>query len=168
MALRRCKFRYSLSTDPSSDWKKEFASGQEIFSYWKGLVRKYKLEDHLRFNRNVDECRWDPVQQLYRIKSSDKNAPDAPQVEDSARVVISAIGAFVDPQFPALPGRKDFKGDMWHSSRWNHDKSLSGKKVAVVGNACSAVQLVPVIAKDESTQIVNFCRSPQWLVPLVC
>jgi cation diffusion facilitator CzcD-associated flavoprotein CzcO len=56
---------------------------------------------------------------------------------------------------------------MWHSGRWNHDISLSGKKVAVIGNGCSAAQFIPVISQDESTEIVNFCRSPHYMVPLV-
>jgi cation diffusion facilitator CzcD-associated flavoprotein CzcO len=115
----------------------------------------------------VDECKWDTGEEIYNIKLSSTTGSTA-QVEDKARVIVSAVGGFLDPQLaPELPGRDVFEGAMWHSGRWNHDISLSGKKVAVIGNGCSAVQFIPIISKDESTEIVNFCRTPHWLVPLV-
>lgn len=160
--------RYSLSSDLNPGWGKEYATREEIFGYWKDLVTKYKLADHIRFNRTVDECTWDSTKEVYHIKLSDSSSGSVTQVEESARVVISAVGGFLDPQTaPGLPGRDVFKGSMWHSARWNHDVSLSGKKVAVIGNGCSAVQIIPNISKDESVEIVNFCRTPQWIVPLV-
>lgn len=132
-------------------------------------MTKYNLGPHIRFNKQVDECKWDSDEQLYRIKLSDSGFKSAgAKSEDKARVVISAIGGLLDPRLPPdLPGREVFKGDMWHSGRWNHDISLSGKKVGVIGNGCSAVQFLPVISEDASTEIVNFCRSPHWMVPLV-
>jgi cation diffusion facilitator CzcD-associated flavoprotein CzcO len=131
-------------------------------------VTKYNLGSHIRFNRLVDECKWNAEEQVYHIKVTDTNLQSPVQIEDKARVIISAVGGFLDPQYaPELPGRDVFKGDMWHSARWNHDVSLSGKNVAVIGNGCSAVQIIPVISKDETTGIVNFCRSPHYLVPLV-
>ncbi|KAF8759822.1 L-lysine 6-monooxygenase (NADPH-requiring) [Rhizoctonia solani] len=45
---------------------------------------------------------------------------------------------------------------------------FSGKKVAVIGNGCSATQIVPKLAEDSSTSIVEFCRTPSWFVPRVC
>lgn len=86
----------------------------------------------------------------------------------TAQVVVSAIGGFLEPLYADLPGKDVFKGDMWHSARWNHNVSLAGKRVAVIGNGCSAAQFIPEIAKDSSTTVINFCRTPNWFAPRVC
>jgi cation diffusion facilitator CzcD-associated flavoprotein CzcO len=165
--MRNCS-RYSLSTDPNPNWNKEFAASQEIFAYWQDVVTKYKLRDHIYFNKFVDGCKWDEDEQVYHIKISDTTAGGGEHVKDKARVIFSAIGGFLDPRYaPDLPGRDVFKGDMWHSGRWDHSISLSNKKVGVVGNGCSAVQFIPIISEDESVKVINFARSPHWLAPLV-
>jgi len=72
------------------------------------------------------------------------------------------------PAYPKdLPGKDVFKGEAWHSARWRDDVPLSGKKVGIIGNGCSSAQIIPELAKDPTTQILNFCRTPQWYVERV-
>jgi len=81
-------------------------------------------------------------------------------------VVISAMGGFMSPVFPRdVPGKEEFKGVSFHSARWRHDVPLAGKRIGVIGNACSAAQLIPNIAKDPTVEVINFARTPQWFVP---
>ena len=77
---------------------------------------------------------------------------------------MSAIGGLSVPndEPPTLKGLKDFKGEKFHSALWRHDISLAGKRVGVIGNGCSAAQFVPEIAKDSTTQVLNFSRTPSW------
>jgi cation diffusion facilitator CzcD-associated flavoprotein CzcO len=56
---------------------------------------------------------------------------------------------------------EEFKGEMFHTARWNHNYDYSGKRMAVIGNGCSAAQVVPVVAKDVA-YIKQYARSPQW------
>lgn len=54
-------------------------------------------------------------------------------------VIISAMGGFMSPAFPRdVLGKEDFKGVSFHSARWRHDVPLAGKRIGVIGNACSA------------------------------
>lgn len=85
-------------------------------------------------------------------------------------MVISAIGGLHVPNIPAdiaKAGLANFKGDWWHAAQWNHDVSLKGKRVGIVGTGCCAVQVVPVISEDETTEVVNFCRTPSWFIARV-
>ena len=41
---------------------------------------------------------------------------------------------------------------------------LTGKRVAVIGNGASAMQLVPAIV-DDAEHVYVFQRSPQWAAP---
>ena len=63
---------------------------------------------------------------------------------------------------PSLKGLKDFQGERFHSARWRHDVSLANKRVGIIGNGCSAAQFLPEVAKDPSTHILNFSRTPSW------
>jgi len=79
-------------------------------------------------------------------------------------VLIPACGQLTTPQIPKLPGIADFAGDAFHTARWRHDVDLSGKRVAVVGSGCSAVQVVPAIQR-EVEHVTVFQRSPGWTLP---
>ena len=65
---------------------------------------------------------------------------------------------------PDLPGIDTFRGRAFHSAHWDHDYSLAGKRVAVVGTGASAIQFVPAIAGDVK-QLVVFQRSPAYVMP---
>jgi cation diffusion facilitator CzcD-associated flavoprotein CzcO len=75
-----------------------------------------------------------------------------------ASFVVTVNGALNWPKLPGVPDMLDFEGDVFHSSRWNYeltggspaDSSLSklkGKRVAIIGTGCTAVQIIPHLAK---------------------
>lgn len=88
-----------------------------------------------------------------------------------ASVIIAATGgSWSVPQLPTskdLPGIELFSGQVFHSASWRNDVDLRGKTVAIVGNGASATQIVPVVSEDDTTKVVNFCRSPQWFITRV-
>jgi cation diffusion facilitator CzcD-associated flavoprotein CzcO len=56
---------------------------------------------------------------------------------------------------------ENFKGAMFHTARWNHSVSYKNKRVAVIGNGCSAAQVVPTVAKH-AAYVKQYARSGQW------
>lgn len=66
-------------------------------------------------------------------------------------------------QWPAIPGLWDFKGHITHSARWDHDYDYSHKRIAVIGNGSSGIQIVPQMAKLPGTHVTNFIRGPTWV-----
>lgn len=107
-------------------------------AYWKNIVGKYGLYDHLHLSHEVVQAKWIAEQQIWRVDIRDMRS-GLIQVQ-YANVVISAIGIVHAPNHPEeLQGLQDtFKGDHFHSARWRHDISLHNKRVAVIGNGCSA------------------------------
>src|SRR5258706_3663108 len=73
-------------------------------------------------------------------------------------------GALHLPALPDIPGLAAFRGMQFHSSRWNHDFDLAGKRVAVIGTGASAIQFVPQIAPSVA-QLHLFQRTAPWIVP---
>ncbi|MCB1845273.1 MAG: NAD(P)/FAD-dependent oxidoreductase, partial [Halioglobus sp.] len=78
--------------------------------------------------------------------------------------VINAMGNQHTPLYPEVEGRDAFAGDSWHSTLWNHDVDLTGKRVVVVGSAAAAVQIVPEVAKLAG-HLTVLQRSPNWIMP---
>ena len=61
----------------------------------------------------------------------------------TAEVMIYAIGGFQEALFPKdIPGRKIFRGDIFHSAEWRHDVILKNKRIGVIGNGCSAYAFI--------------------------
>lgn len=82
-------------------------------------------------------------------------------------MIISAAGALNTPIFPKLEGMDTFLGEQFHSSRWQDDVDLRGKRVAIVGNGSSGIQVVPNIVGLEGIRVTQFFRSPGYFTPKV-
>src|SRR5207253_2822099 len=81
-----------------------------------------------------------------------------------ANVLISAVGAFNTPAIPPIPGLDSFSGPVFHTARWPADVDVEGRRVAVIGNGASAMQVVPAIAGRVAALTV-LARSPHWIAP---
>jgi cation diffusion facilitator CzcD-associated flavoprotein CzcO len=149
-------FAYQFSYELKPDWSRVFAKGPEVKSYIDDYVAKYDLKQHLRLGSEVMSRTWDEERHVWRLGVNGG--------ETTARFVVSAIGAFVDPRPVQLTGLDDFGGTVIHSARWDHDADLSDRRVAIVGTGASAVQIIPAIAR-EVAQLDVYQRTPIWVGP---
>lgn len=131
---------------------------------WKRIVAKHRLGDRFIFKVEFVESRWDSLSQTHTITFRRVESGETFEVE--ADVLISATGALNRPITPNVPGRDDFRGLQWHSSRWNTDVDLKGKKIAIVGNGSSGIQVIPNIADLEGIEIVQL--QVDFLLLLAC
>ncbi|KAJ2924691.1 hypothetical protein H1R20_g12400, partial [Candolleomyces eurysporus] len=141
-------------------------SQEEIFEYWKEVARKNNLYSHISFNHLVSSAKWNSELSLYDISVT--NTITGEHLQRTANILVSAVGVLENPRFADIPGVGTFKGDIFHSARWDKSVDLRGKRVAVIGSGSSAAQFVPIITKDPSVNVVNFVRSPGWLWRPVC
>lgn len=146
-------YTYSFATNP--EWSAFYAPGPEIRAYFEGVADKYDLKKQIEFNSEIAACRF--VDGRWRITTADGR-------EDVADVVIAATGVLHHPNVPDMPGLKDFAGPLFHSARWDHTVPLEGKRVGVIGNGSTGVQIVSAVSKIASN-LTHFLRSPQWIMP---
>jgi cation diffusion facilitator CzcD-associated flavoprotein CzcO len=66
-------------------------------------------------------------------------------------------------KWPQIPGLHDFEGHITHSANWQHDYDYSHKRIAVIGNGSSGIQIVPQMQKLPGTDVTNFMRGPTWV-----
>ena len=148
---------YSFSFAPNADWTHTYARQPEIRAYLERTTTELGLRESLRMGASVSSCRFDPGTGRWTIEAEDGR-------RWTARFLIAGVGALRDPRVPPLPGRDTFTGPNFHSSRWDHDVDLAGKRIAVVGTGASAIQVVPAIA-ETSAEVHVFQRTPPWVVP---
>ena len=148
---------YSFSFNVNPRWTRPFARQDEIQAYLADTVRDFDLERRIRCNTGVRSLVWSESDQLWTIELDSGESCEA-------RYVISAVGLFGEPATPDIPGLETFTGKHFHSARWDHEQSLEGRSVAVIGSAASAVQLIPEVAKVVGHLDV-YQRSANWVLP---
>ncbi|GGX77697.1 flavin-containing monooxygenase [Streptomyces hiroshimensis] len=147
---------YSFSFAPNPAWPRSFSGQPHIRAYLEHVTDTFGLRPHLRFNSEVQQLRWDPEALHWEVVTA---AGDY-----TADVVVSATGPLSDPRIPDVPGLDSFPGKVFHSSRWDHDYDLRGKRVAMIGTGASAIQIVPAV-QPEAGRLTLFQRTPPWVLP---
>lgn len=148
---------YCYSFERNPDWSSVYAAGAEIQRYLRACAEKYDLIDHIRFSSCVETASFDDDRGTWHLTLDDGTTAEH-------RVLVAATGGITEPHLPRLDGLQSFAGQWWHSGSWRHDVELSEARVAVVGSAASAVQVVPAVA-ERAAKVTVFSRTPNWILP---
>ncbi|MEN2739556.1 NAD(P)/FAD-dependent oxidoreductase [Microbacterium sp. X-17] len=137
-----------------------YAPGYEVRGLLHQLARNFDLYRDALFHTRATGVTWENG--VWRIETDRGDS-------FTATYVIVATGGFPNPKLPNIPGIEDFKGKIFHSSRWDYSYSggsetepltgLEGKKVGVIGTGATGVQIVPEVAKY-ADQLYLFQRTP--------
>ena len=144
---------------------RKYANGYEIYDYFKLIADKFELGKDALFHTLVTSLRWDDSIKRWHVGT---NRGD----NIRARFVIMANGLLNIPKLPKIPGIHDFKGKMFHTSRWDYDYTggsyrnpvldkLADKKVAIIGTGATAIQAIPYLGKyAKQTYVLQRTPSP--------
>ncbi|EXJ70399.1 uncharacterized protein A1O5_06467 [Cladophialophora psammophila CBS 110553] len=149
---------YTFLFEPNPDWSQFYPAQPEIHAYIKATVAKYNLDKYVSLKSKILETIWDDEAGRWKIKF------DANGVvrEDTADILVNGSGFLNKWKWPAIPGLHDFKGKLVHSANWDKDYSWEGKKVAVIGNGSSGIQIVPAM-QPKVSKLVTYIRNPSWI-----
>lgn len=148
---------YSYSFEPNPNWEYKWSMQAQILDYIKHVVRKHDIYKHIRFGEELVAAEWQENEGLWTIQTKGGTSYQG-------KTFVSAIGQLHIPSIPNFKGKETFAGPSFHSAKWDHTISLEGKTVGVIGNAASAVQFIPEIAKTAGA-IKIFQRSANWMLP---
>lgn len=115
----------------------------------------------MRFNSTVTSTIWDDNTSRWKIKVQSSEGIVA---EDTADILINGSGILNRWRWPDISGLHSFKGTLVHSARWDTNLDWTGKRVAVIGNESSAIQILPQMQRT-AKHIVTYIRSPTWISP---
>lgn len=151
---------YQSTLEPKTDWDDVFSRGADIREYWQSVARKHSLYSKTKFSHKVEAAAWDEEEGTWRVTVKDVSN-DETWVEN-ADFVITAIGRFNAWKLPSYPGIDDFQGVLRHASNWDPSFDPAGKRVAVIGNGASGIQLVTSLQKTVS-RLDNYARNKTWI-----
>ncbi|KAI9045671.1 uncharacterized protein KD926_008089 [Aspergillus affinis] len=149
---------YSFSFNQNPNWSKELCGGSEILQYMESTVDKFDLRKHMHFSIECVSSSWNE-KGFWEVRLRDLLTNI--EYTRTSKAFISAVGGISKPRDVRFPGLETFHGEVFHTARWNHSYDYRGKRMAIIGNGCSAVQVVPEVAKEASF-VKQYARSPQW------
>ena len=152
---------YSYSFDDALQqewvWTERYATQPEILAYAEHVADRFDLVRDISFETRVEGAAFDEATSTWRVETSQGSA--------SARFLILAVGCLSSPNRPVLPGEERFTGDIFHTGHWPHEVvDFNGRRVAVIGTGSSAIQAIPVIARD-AARLTVFQRTANYAVP---
>lgn len=150
---------YAFPFDPNPNWERFYGTGPEIQEYFVRTVQKWNLERDVQFNTKVVGLHWNEERSQWKVTTEREGS----RTEEWADVVISAQGFLNSWSWPSIPGLQEFQGHKVHSALWDHNYDYSNKRIAVIGNGSSGIQILPQMAKLPGTQVTSYQRGPTWI-----
>lgn len=137
------------------------SSSQQLHEYLVAVANDHDLPSKMTFGAQVVRCEWRADTTRWRLTVRLNNGR---HFLHESQFLFGATGLLVTPRAPDLPGLDSFAGTVFHAARWPPGLSLAGKDVALVGNGCTAAQIVPSIVA-ETRHLTQYMRSKHWIIP---
>ncbi|KAF2209817.1 hypothetical protein CERZMDRAFT_113581 [Cercospora zeae-maydis SCOH1-5] len=149
----------------------KYATGLELKEHADRIAKKYNLSDRAWFQRYVSDMTWneDAKEWIVTYRSGPPGHAGQPKTMRS-RFVVLTTGFTLIPRAPQVPGMEKFKGEIFHTARWDYNLTggspsdpnmtkLNDQTVGIIGTGATAIQVVSPLAKS-SKKLLVFQRTP--------
>lgn len=153
---------YQLSLPEASDdfnFTERFPDHEELRSYFSHISKQLDLRKDTIFGHRVTEAKYDDQSKTWNFRS-DKG------LEANGRYAIFAAGTTNKAYIPDFPNLASFHGPVIHPCAWPDNISLKGKKIGVIGQGASGLQIVQELAKTDC-ELTVFVRTPPTCFPML-
>ncbi len=153
-------YSYSFSPELEQEWEwtERYASQPEILKYANHVADRFDLKRDIQFETRVTSATFDEAARRWAVRTDRGD-------EVSAAFCVMATGCLSDLQVPPFPGLQSFKGKRYHTGSWPHEGvDFTGRRVGIIGTGSSAIQSIPIIAK-QAAHLYVFQRTPNYSVP---
>jgi cation diffusion facilitator CzcD-associated flavoprotein CzcO len=151
-------YQFSDELQQQWDWTERYAAQPEILRYANHVVDRFDLRGDIRFDTRVRAAAFDERQGRWVIETDDSG-------RTAATWCVMATGCLSSANLPNFEGLDRFEGAWYHTGRWPHDGvDFTGLRVGVIGTGSSAVQSIPLIAR-QAAHLFVFQRTPNYVVP---
>jgi cyclohexanone monooxygenase len=154
------EYSYSFDEDLEQEWSwtERYATQPEILRYARHVADRFDLRRDISFSTRVTAASFDEASERWTVETDRGERV-------SARYCIMATGCLSTPNRPAIPGLDDFKGGVYQTGLWPHEGvDFAGQRVAVIGTGSSAIQSIPVIAR-QAAHLTVFQRTANYVAP---
>ncbi len=139
-------------------WSERFAAQPEILRYAQHVADRFDLRRDIVFRVRMAGASFDEASSSWQVTADGGRSWQA-------RHLVMATGPLSSANLPDIPGRDSFAGPVFHTGQWPHEPvDFTGLRVAVIGTGSSAVQSIPVIAR-QARELTVFQRTATYSVP---
>jgi cyclohexanone monooxygenase len=153
-------YSYSFSDELQQEWQwtERYAAQPEILTYINHVADRFDLRRDIQLSTRVTSAAFDEATRRWDVRTDRGD-------EVSARFCIMATGCLSSTQEPKFPGLETYRGRWYHTGRWPHEGvDFTGQRVGVIGTGSSAIQSIPIIAR-QAKHLVVFQRTPNYSIP---
>jgi cyclohexanone monooxygenase len=153
-------YSYTWSDELLNEWRwsEKYAPQPEILEYANFVADRFNIKPSFLFHTRVTKAAFDEKNSRWRVETDRGDVFDA-------RYCVMATGCLSVPKEPDIKGHETFKGDVYVTGRWPHEKvDFTGKRVAMIGTGSSSIQSMPLIAK-QAKRVTVFQRTPNFSLP---
>lgn len=140
------------------NWSQRFPGDEELRRYFQHVDSVLGLSKDALFNAivtrvqyDVGSCRWTVVTNT--------------GLQATCKYLIAATGSSYKKHYPKFQGLNTYAGKLVHAADYPKDLDITGKRVGIVGNGASGLQIVQDLAKKDC-QLNVFIRTPCFAIPM--
>ncbi|KAF2020489.1 FAD/NAD(P)-binding domain-containing protein [Aaosphaeria arxii CBS 175.79] len=158
---------YSFSFALNPDWSQVYPMQPELHAYFRSVAEKYKILPRVQYQAAVISAAWNEGSSTWTVEVQDTKTKAIRHKR--CKILISAVGALSVPRDCDIPGAAEFNGKLFHSAQWDTSFDWVSKDVVIIGNGCSATQIVPAISQGTGAvhKVTQFSRQAHWLAKRV-
>ncbi|KAL4863636.1 hypothetical protein BDV12DRAFT_25498 [Aspergillus spectabilis] len=149
---------YIFYFNPNPNWTQCYAKGPEIQQYILDTTEKFGLKEKIQFRTKLTSSVWDEAEGKWALTLE----RDGRVFEDRADVVLDGSGILNHWKWPNIKGLEKFQGKVLHTANWDPSYTWENKKIAVIGNGSSGIQIIPAL-QPKAAKLVNYIRNPTWI-----
>ncbi|TVY18044.1 putative sterigmatocystin biosynthesis monooxygenase [Lachnellula arida] len=166
---------YQYSWAPYPHFPSYYAAQKDIHAYMSLVADQHNLRQYVRTSHKVLGAKWIAESQKWEVQvvctdgrelmTSNRYSREGEKGEpfiEECDVLINGSGCFNDWKWPNITNREGFRGELIHSAIWPRDANLKSKRVALIGNGSTGVQILPAIL-DEVESVKVYIRSRTWV-----
>lgn len=154
-------YSYSFSEELQQEWvwSERFASQPEILNYLNHVADRFDLRKDIQFNTRITSLVWDDKNKVWEVGTEEG-------IIARCKYLIAGTGNLSVAKKPDFKGFEKFKGEIYATGSWPHEKvDFTGKRVGVIGAGASGIQAITEIAK-EAAHLTVFQRTPNFASPI--
>lgn len=142
---------YQFEWAPNPDWSMYYSPAPEILHYLEKVARDHDLEQYINVDQEITQAQWLEEKGMWRVTIFDRQK--AKEKEDWCHMLVNGSGVLNHWRWPDISGLKSFEGSLLHSAQWDTNADWKDKRVAVIGNGSSGIQLVTALQPSISVMI---------------
>jgi cation diffusion facilitator CzcD-associated flavoprotein CzcO len=140
------------------NFSETYPDHRELRKYFDHMDRTLDLRKDTIFEARVDDVKYSVEQKLWSFRTRSG-------LKATSKYAIFAVGASTKQYIPDWPRLRDFKGEIIHPANWPEDFDPKSKKIGLIGQGASGLQIVQELAKEEC-ELTILLRTPVTALPM--